>query len=159
MEEVGTALSLPYIFFTIGIENRFFQNAVLAECQADIVLVIRCEVTLFPVEAVVFPAAEVGEQLALQGVKVFVRNFIQQVPDAPCDPYLLGGLEEGALAAVGRDAQRIDDADGWKLGRVVQGGKAAQAVVGFCALGVEATCVAVGCQRLFGRMFHGCFLN
>ena len=70
----------------------------------DIVLVFRQEVAFFPIEAVVFSAAEVRNQLVFQEVKALVGYFVEQVADSPCDMYLLRRLEVRALAAVFGDA-------------------------------------------------------
>ena len=79
-----------------------------------------CE--FFPVEAVVFSAAEMGYQLAFQRLEILVGNFIEQVADSPRDMYLLCRLKIGALAAILWNTQWIDDADGRVLGGIAKGG-------------------------------------
>ena len=96
---------LPFVFFAVGVESRFSRN-----------------VRFFPVEAVVFSAAEMGYQLAFQRLEILVGNFIEQVADSPCDMYLLCRLEIGALAAILWNTQWIDDADGRVLGGIAKGG-------------------------------------
>ena len=91
---------LPFVFFAVGVESRFSRNVVLVESSADIVLVFGGKVRFFPVEAVVFSAAEMGYQLAFQRLEILVGNFIEQVADSPCDMYLLCRLEIGALAGI-----------------------------------------------------------
>lgn len=109
---------LPFVFFAVGVESRFSRNVVLVESSADIVLVFGGKVRFFPVEAVVFSAAEMGYQLAFQRLEI----FIEQVADSPCDMYLLCRLEIGALAAILWNTQWIDDADGRVLGGIAKGG-------------------------------------
>lgn len=75
---------LPFVFFAVGVESRFSRNVVLVESSADIVLVFGGKVRFFPVEAVVFSAAEMGYQLAFQRLEILVGNFIEQVADSPC---------------------------------------------------------------------------
>lgn len=113
---------LPFVFLAVRVESRFSRNVVLAESSADIVLVFGGKVRFFPVEAVVFSAAEMGYQLAFQRLEILVGNFIEQVADSPCDMYLLRRLEIGALAAILWNAQWIDDADGRVLGGIAKGG-------------------------------------
>ena len=49
---------------------------------------LRGKVRFFPVEAVVFSAAEMGYQLAFQRLEILVGNFIEQVADSPRNMYL-----------------------------------------------------------------------
>lgn len=107
---------LPFVFLAVRVESRFSRNVVLVESSADIVLVFGGKVRFFPVEAVVFSAAEMGYQLAFQRLEILVGNFIEQVADSPCDMYLLCRLKIGALAAILWNTQWIDDADGRVLG-------------------------------------------
>lgn len=80
---------LPFVFLAVRVESRFSRNVVLVESSADIVLVFGGKVRFFPVEAVVFSAAEMGNQLAFQGLEGLVRHFVEQVVDSPCNTYLL----------------------------------------------------------------------
>jgi hypothetical protein len=91
---------LPFVFLAVRVESRFSRNVVLVESSADIVLLFGGKVRFFPVEAVVFSAAEMGYQLAFQRLEILVGNFIEQVTDSPCNMYLLCRLEIGALAAI-----------------------------------------------------------
>ena len=100
---------LPFVFLAVRVESRFSRNVVLVE-------------RFFPVEAVVFSAAEMGYQLAFQRLEILVGNFIEQVADSPCNMYLLCRLEIGALTAILWNAQWIDDADGRVLGGIAKGG-------------------------------------
>ena len=110
---------LPFVFLAVRAESRFSRNVVLVESSADIVLVFGGKVRFFPVEAVVFSAAEMGYQLAFQRLEI--GNFIEQVADSPCNMYLLCRLEIGALTAILWNAQWIDDADGRVLGGIAKG--------------------------------------
>ena len=74
---------LPFVFLAVRVESRFSRNVVLVESSADIVLVFGGKVRFFPVEAVVFSAAEMGYQLAFQRLEILVGNFIEQVADSP----------------------------------------------------------------------------
>ena len=112
---------LPFVFLAVRVESRFSRNVVLVESSADIVLVFGGKVRFFPVEAVVFSAAETGYQLAFQGLEILVGNFIEQVADSPRNMYLLCRLEIGALTAILWNAQWIDDADGRVLGGIAKG--------------------------------------
>lgn len=103
---------LPFVFLAVRVESRFSRNVVLVESSADIVLVFGGKVRFFPVEAVVFSAAEMGYQLAFQRLEILVGNFIEQVADSPRNMYLLCRLEIGALTAILWNTQWIDDADG-----------------------------------------------
>ena len=113
---------LPFVFLAVRVESRFSRNVVLVESSADIVLVFGGKVRFFPVEAVVFSAAEMGYQLAFQRLEILVGNFIEQVADSPRDMYLLCRLKIGALAAILWNTQWIDDADGRVLGGIAKGG-------------------------------------
>lgn len=113
---------LPFVFLAVRVESRFSRNVVLVESSADIVLVFGGKVRFFPVEAVVFSAAEMGYQPAFQRLEILVGNFIEQVADSPCNMYLLCRLEIGALTAILWNAQWIDDADGRVLGGIAKGG-------------------------------------
>ena len=113
---------LPFVFLAVRIEGRFSLDVILTEYAANICLVVGREVRLFPVEAVVFSAAEMGYQLAFQRLEILVGNFIEQVADSPCNMYLLCRLEIGALAAILWNTQWIDDADGRVLGGIAKGG-------------------------------------
>ena len=113
---------LPFVFLAVRVESRFSRTVVLVESSADIVLVFGGKVRFFPVEAVVFSAAEMGYQLAFQRLEILVGNFIEQVADSPCNMYLLCRLEIGALTAILWNAQWIDDADGRVLGGIAKGG-------------------------------------
>lgn len=73
---------LPFVFLAVRVESRFSRNVVLVESSADIVLVFGGKVRFFPVEAVVFSAAEMGYQLAFQRLEILVGNFIEQVADS-----------------------------------------------------------------------------
>ena len=66
---------LPFVFFAVGVESRFSRNVVLVESSADIVLVFGGKVRFFPVEAVVFSAAEMGYQLAFQRLEKRCRQL------------------------------------------------------------------------------------
>lgn len=145
---------LPVVFVAIGVENRFSRNVVLAEYFSDIVLVFGRKEAFFPIETVVFPPSEVSNQQTFQGVKALVGYVVEQVADSPRNMYLLCRQEVGALVVVFGDAQRVDDMDGGIFGGVAKCGKAAQAVVGFGTLGIEAAREIVRCQRLFCSMFH-----
>lgn len=112
---------LPFVFLAVRVESRF-SHVVLVESSADIVLVFGGKVRFFPVEAVVFSAAEMGYQLAFQRLEILVGNFIEQVADSPRNMYLLCRLEIGALTAILWNAQWIDDADGRVLGGIAKGG-------------------------------------
>lgn len=146
--------TLPAIFLAVRIEGRFSLDVILTEYAANICLVVGREVRLFPVEAVVFSATEVGDEPVFQRMQIFVRNIIEQMADAPRHMCLLCRLEVRTFAAVCRYAQWVDDADGRIFGRVADSGKAVQAGFGFCALGVEATWETIRCQWLFWLMFH-----
>mgnify|MGYP000009083209 FL=1 len=113
---------LPFVFLAVRVESRFSRNVVLVESSADIVLVFGGKVRFFPVEAVVFSAAEMGYQLAFQRLEILVGNFIEQVADSPRDMYLLCRLKIGALTAILWNTQWIDDADGRVLGGIAKGG-------------------------------------
>ena len=113
---------LPFVFLAVRVESRFSRNVVLVESSADIVLVFGGKVRFFPVEAVVFSAAEMGYQLAFQRLEILVGNFIEQVADSPCNRYRWCRLEIGALPGRIWNAQRIGDADGRVLGGMAKGG-------------------------------------
>ena len=103
---------LPFVFLAVRVESRFSRNVVLVESSADIVLVFGGKVRFFPVDAVVFSAAEMGYQLAFQRLEILVGNFIEQVADSPRNMYLLCRLEIGALTAILWNAQRMDGYSG-----------------------------------------------
>ena len=78
---------LPFVFLAVRAESRFSRNVVLVESSADIVLVFGGKVRFFPVEAVVFSAAEMGYQLAFQRLEILVGNFDRAsrlIPHATC---------------------------------------------------------------------------
>lgn len=91
---------LPFVFLAVRAESRFSRNVVLVESSADIVLVFGGKVRFFPVEAVVFSAAEMGYQLAFQRLEILVGNFIEQVADSPCNMYLAISSPEGVVAVL-----------------------------------------------------------
>ena len=66
---------LPFVFLAVRVESRFSRNVVLVESSADIVLVFGGKVRFFPVEAVVFSAAEMGYQLAFQRLEILVGSL------------------------------------------------------------------------------------
>ena len=113
---------LPFVFLAVRVESRFSRNVVLVESSADIVLVFGGKVRFFPVEAVVFSAAEMGYHLAFQRLEILVGNFIEQVADSPRDKKQKKQMKIGALAAILWNTQWIDDADGRVLGGIAKGG-------------------------------------
>lgn len=77
---------LPFVFLAVRVESRFSRNVVLVESSADIVLVFGGKVRFFPVEAVVFSAAEMGYQLAFQRLEILVGTSSSKwlIPHATC---------------------------------------------------------------------------
>ena len=110
-EREGYCTYSPLVLLTIEIKDRFFVDAILLERLTDIVLVFKWKGAFFPIETIISSTTKVGYQLLFQRLKVLARNFIKQVADSPRHTYLLCRLKIRTLFAIGRDAQRIDNAD------------------------------------------------